>query len=141
MYEKSIVFTEHDTMHRILTIDDQSGRLMRWRLRLAEFDFELKYKKGRANTQDDALSRLDWMSETIINDNNTDIRLLDLKFVNLKLELKKVNYDTDLIDVQHVEINEVYWEMDDPEPPYSAFNPIGVDSFQHEQMHTTNSAT
>ena len=31
---------------------------MRWRLRLSEFDFTVKYKKGAANTQADALSRL-----------------------------------------------------------------------------------
>lgn len=31
---------------------------MRWHLSLSEFDFEVVYKNGRANTQADALSRL-----------------------------------------------------------------------------------
>ena len=41
---------------------------MRWRLRLAEYDFEVLYKKGKSNTQADALSRLKTLVETIIDD-------------------------------------------------------------------------
>ena len=59
MYERFVVHTDNAALHWLLTIDDPSGRLMRWRLRLAEFDFEVRYKKGKANTQADALSRLD----------------------------------------------------------------------------------
>ena len=33
------------------------GRSIRWRLRLSEFNFEIKYKKGKDNTRADALSR------------------------------------------------------------------------------------
>ena len=31
---------------------------MRWRLRLEEYDFEIKYKKGSINSNADALSRI-----------------------------------------------------------------------------------
>ena len=48
-----------------MNISDPSGRLIRWRLRLSEFDFEIKYKKGKANSQADALSRLLTEGETI----------------------------------------------------------------------------
>jgi hypothetical protein len=34
------------------------ARLVRWALRLAEFDFEIKYRKGGENGNADALSRL-----------------------------------------------------------------------------------
>jgi hypothetical protein len=34
------------------------ARLVRWSLRLAEYDFEIKYKKGEEYTNADALSRL-----------------------------------------------------------------------------------
>lgn len=38
---------------------------MRWKFRIKEFDFEIVYKKGRANTQADALSRLRTLGETV----------------------------------------------------------------------------
>ena len=34
------------------------ARLVRWALRLAEFDFEIKYRKGSENSNADCLSRL-----------------------------------------------------------------------------------
>jgi hypothetical protein len=42
------------------------ARLVRWALRLAEYDFEIKYKKGEENANADALSRLP--SDADIND-------------------------------------------------------------------------
>ena len=48
-----------------MNVTDQSGRLIRWRLRLSEFDFEIKSKKGKANSQADALSRLLTKGETV----------------------------------------------------------------------------
>ena len=39
---------------------------MRWRLRLSEFDFTVKYKRGVLNTQADALSRLPTNGETSV---------------------------------------------------------------------------
>ena len=49
-----------------MEITDPSGRLMRWRLRLGEFDFDVKYKKGKLNTQADALFRLFTSGETTV---------------------------------------------------------------------------
>jgi hypothetical protein len=42
------------------------ARLVRWALRLAEYDFEIKYRKGEENANADALSRLP--SDANIND-------------------------------------------------------------------------
>lgn len=47
-----------------MNIFEPSGRLMRWRLRLAEFGFDVVYKKGALNTQSDALSRLSTTGDT-----------------------------------------------------------------------------
>ena len=59
-----IVHTDHSALRCLLQISEPSGRLMRWCLRLSEFDFEIRYKKGKLNTQADALSRLQTLGET-----------------------------------------------------------------------------
>ena len=45
-------------------ITDVSGRLARWRLRLAEFDYTIEYRKGNKNQIADAISRLPTTGET-----------------------------------------------------------------------------
>ncbi len=70
MYERFMVYTDHAALRWLLSIQEPSGRLMRWRLRLAEFDFEVAYKKGTINTQADALSRLRTLAETITDDSD-----------------------------------------------------------------------
>ena len=47
--QKFVVRTDHDKLRWQLTLNDPSGRLMRWRLRLSEFDFEIQYRPGRAS--------------------------------------------------------------------------------------------
>ncbi|CDF35613.1 unnamed protein product [Chondrus crispus] len=63
--EHFIVHTDHASLRSLMNVTDPSGRLIRWRLRLSEFDFEIKYKKGKANSQADALSRLQTAGETV----------------------------------------------------------------------------
>ncbi|CAN8065809.1 unnamed protein product [Agarophyton chilense] len=58
MGDHSTVFTDHASLRWLLSILEPSGGLMRWRLRLAEFGFDVQYGKGSCNTQADALSRL-----------------------------------------------------------------------------------
>eukprot|EP00171_Calliarthron_tuberculosum_P006680 IDg6680t1 len=48
----------------LLEIADPSGRLMRWCMRLAEFEFEILHKKESLNTQADAISRLSTKGHT-----------------------------------------------------------------------------
>lgn len=50
----------------LLTVNAPSGRLIWWRLRPAEFYFEVKYKKGKVNTQADVLSRLNTMRQMLM---------------------------------------------------------------------------
>ena len=61
------VHTDHSALRWLLEISDPSGRLMRWKLRLGEFDFQVKYKKGKLNTQADALSRLPTTGVTTVD--------------------------------------------------------------------------
>ncbi len=71
MFEKFTVHTDHGSLRWLFNITEPSGRLMRWRLLLSEFDFEIKYKKGNLNCQADALSRLRTLAETIPEDHDT----------------------------------------------------------------------
>ena len=58
------LYTDHQSLKWIFNLSDASGRLARWRLRLMESDFTIKYKKGAANTVADAISRLPTYGET-----------------------------------------------------------------------------
>ena len=64
--EQFTVHTDHSSLRWLMEINDPSGRLMRWRLRLSEFDFTVVYKKGKLNTQADALSRLKSSGHTTV---------------------------------------------------------------------------
>ena len=50
-----------------MNITDASVRLLRWRLRLSEFNFAINYKKGSRNLHADAMSHLSTLSETRSN--------------------------------------------------------------------------
>ena len=61
-----VVHSDHSALRWLMEIVEPSGRLMRWRLRLSEFDFRIEYKKGTLNAQADALSRLRTLGETTV---------------------------------------------------------------------------
>lgn len=46
LYETFTVCTDYSALHWFINITKPSGRLTRWRLRLAEFVFQIEYKKG-----------------------------------------------------------------------------------------------
>lgn len=52
------LYTDHQALKWMMDLTDVSGRIARWRLRLLEFDLEVKYKKGADNMIADAISRL-----------------------------------------------------------------------------------
>lgn len=64
-YEKFTVFKNHHALNWLFNITDPYRRLTRWILRLAEFDFKMKYKKGANNHHTDGLSRLLTGSSTV----------------------------------------------------------------------------
>lgn len=101
MYERFTVLTDHATLHLLVTINDPSSRLIRWLLRLAEFDFQGKYTKGKINTQSDALSRLNLAYETIPHDNKDKIPVFELDVLNIGVELNKNPDEVEFDDVQY----------------------------------------
>lgn len=55
---KFTLYTDHQPLTYIFNMKDPSSKLVRWRLYLEEFDFEIKYRKGTQNVVADGLSRI-----------------------------------------------------------------------------------
>lgn len=55
--QKFSVITDHKPLTWLMNCKDPSSRLVRWRLKLLEYDYDIKYKPGKLNTNADALSR------------------------------------------------------------------------------------
>ena len=55
---KFIIYTDHRPLIWLFNLKEPNSKLVRWRLRLEEFDYEIAYKKGKYNTNADALSRV-----------------------------------------------------------------------------------
>ena len=53
-----VVRTDHSSLQWLLNISGDNARLVRWRLRLSEFTFDIQYKPGKVNQVADALSRM-----------------------------------------------------------------------------------
>ena len=51
------VYTDHKGLTWIFDVKDPSSRLLRWRLLLAEYAFEVKYRAGKNHVNPDCLSR------------------------------------------------------------------------------------
>ena len=55
---KFIIYIDHRPLIWLFNLKEPNSKLVRWRLRLEEFDYEIAYKKGKYNTNADALSRV-----------------------------------------------------------------------------------
>lgn len=56
---KFLIETDHRPLAWLFSIKEPNSKLVRWRLRLQEYDYEIKYKKGVLNGNADALSRIE----------------------------------------------------------------------------------
>jgi len=55
--QRILIGTDYQTLSWICSTTDSSGRLMRWRFRLAEYTFDMVYKPGASHHLPDFLSR------------------------------------------------------------------------------------
>ncbi|KAL4101311.1 hypothetical protein QTP88_021331 [Uroleucon formosanum] len=62
------IYTDHQPLTWLFNVKDPGSRLMRWRLKLAEYQYEVIYKPGATNTNADALSR---MGQVMLNSTST----------------------------------------------------------------------
>ncbi|EFA11802.1 Retrovirus-related Pol polyprotein from transposon 17.6-like Protein [Tribolium castaneum] len=56
-----------------IQVKNPNSRLVKWRLRLEEFDYTIKYKKGKENSVADALSRIEINIREKINNEDLDL--------------------------------------------------------------------
>ena len=68
--------TDHNPLVWLYKIKEPNSRLIRWRLKLDEFDFKIIYKKGKENVVADALSRVEINNNE--DDENEEIDLISL---------------------------------------------------------------
>jgi len=52
------IITDHKPLTWIMNVKDPGSRLLRWRIHLEEFDYEIIHKRGSQNTNTDAWSRI-----------------------------------------------------------------------------------
>jgi hypothetical protein len=52
------IVSDHKPLLWIMNVKDPGSRLMRWRIKLVAYDYEILYKRGSLNTNADVLSRI-----------------------------------------------------------------------------------
>lgn len=73
------IYTDHRPLVWLFNLKDANSKLMRWKIKLEEFDYTIIYKKGTQNSNVDALSRIQlniYENESIMNnpgDSDNDI--------------------------------------------------------------------
>lgn len=55
------IASDHKPLTWIMNVKDPGSRLLRWRIKLEEYDYEIVYKRGSLNTNADALSRINML--------------------------------------------------------------------------------
>lgn len=62
--------TDHKPL--IYSLTNSNDKIVRWKLQLSEFDYEIVYKPGKQNVVADALSRIQANEELNVNTADTD---------------------------------------------------------------------
>lgn len=86
---KFTIYTDHRPLTWLMSLKDPNSKLTRWKLKLAEYDYKVVYKKGKQNTNADALSRAKIFHNSIdslaVNvDDNSDDNIINRIFENAR---------------------------------------------------------
>lgn len=99
-------------------------------LHLAEYDFKVRSKKGKANTKADALSRLHTDGDTLTDQNDDSLTFCigaefnkDDEFFNL---LQEKDGEDDFAKPDKLAVDERIVAIADPNPPTSNFERISL---------------
>lgn len=68
------VITDHKPLTWLFSIKEPNSKLLRWRLKLEEYNYDIEYKKGKLNQNADALSRIQLNNNTsnLLDYNSSD---------------------------------------------------------------------
>lgn len=88
-----LIETDHKPLVWLFSLKDPNSRLVKWRLRLEEYDYKVQYKKGKDNVVADALSRIEINTQEKFN-NNDNLDLISI--------LPNVNNDVSLEDIDEI---------------------------------------
>ena len=92
--DEFVLNTDHYALKWLMTVQNPSGRLLRWRLRLCEFHFVINYAKGSTHVHADALSRLQTLGETE-TDVDDDLPCLTIEAPEEHEETQHEYFDSD----------------------------------------------
>lgn len=132
--QKFTIETDHNPLVWISKIKEPNSRLIRWKLKLEEFNFEIKYKKGKENFVADALSRIEINTHETNQDAQSNAPNVDDTIANLA--------DFDLADfVLNERYNDVTEKDSTPQPqgePNLLANREDQDNASDATVHSNN---
>lgn len=102
--QKFQIVTDHKPLTWLFSLKEPNSKLVRWRLKLEEYDYEIVYKKGTKNTNADALSRLEPETFNELNVNSCDETESINSNENLTASLN--NNQNDIIPTTETVLNE-----------------------------------
>jgi hypothetical protein len=94
--KKFIIQTDHNPLTYLNNLTLSSSRLTRWRLKLAEYNFEIQYKKGKLNTNADELSRIT-RAENNESINKEDMMEYLLTISNIEIKDKLIYHEQNIM--------------------------------------------
>ena len=109
---KFTVFTDHQPLKGVFKVKDPTSRLIRFHVKLSEFDYTIEYKPGKFNTNADALSRISERESNIPEPKCLAITRAQAKETEEKLlednietqdKLSQENNDNDFLDKMDLE--------------------------------------
>jgi hypothetical protein len=120
------LITDHKALTRIKNVKDNNAMLHRWSLKLAEYDYEVEYKKGERHTNADCPSRdpitliIEGENDLVLNISQQDLEIAILEGLlddeSIKNVLKKltkvgtITLNIDTKEVEEIELRYNDWE-------------------------------
>lgn len=82
---KCVIVTDHKPLVWLMKLKNPSSRLMRWKLELSEYEFDIIHKPGILNSNADALSRIEITPEQILG-TEPEQNKVEIKFPDKLIE-------------------------------------------------------
>ena len=132
---KFTIITDHKPLQWLNNLKEPNSRLMRWRLKLMEYDYEIIYKKGKENKVADALSRIE--INPIENENQSVIANADDSEHNRLHDFPEITFD-DLVDLENAPIKNLEPYNVTEQPPQKKINVISNVTLPNERPPISN---